>query len=139
VVSARGPRAERARVAPEESALALRRILQEVEGAEALVVGPPAVDDDEQNERLRRTSAVLREVAAQEGAPFVDCFEATEHNALWRREVREGDGYHPGAAGYEELARIVAPPFLAWLDERFCGMPSERWTTEDQDERRPAT
>jgi acyl-CoA thioesterase I len=33
----------------------------------------------------------------------------------WLAEVRAGDGAHPGAGGYTELAAVVRAPFLAWL------------------------
>lgn len=36
-------------------------------------------------------------------------------NALWRREVRDGDGAHPGAAGYDALAALIMPHWWEWL------------------------
>jgi hypothetical protein len=34
------------------------------------------------------------------------------------REVRAGDGAHPGASGYDELAALVAPQWRDWLSTR---------------------
>ncbi|MET8875781.1 hypothetical protein [Nocardia sp. NPDC004604] len=35
--------------------------------------------------------------------------------AVWMREVRAGDGAHPGAAGYDELAAIIGSHWREWL------------------------
>ncbi|GHG48531.1 hypothetical protein GCM10011331_10360 [Flavimobilis marinus] len=80
-----------------------------------LLVGPPAVDDAQQNERLMTTNAALAEEAGRLRVPFVDTFTATNASALWRQQIREWDGYHPGAEGYAYLAAVVAPPVLDWL------------------------
>lgn len=111
----------RVRVPPAETVRSLRRMHQEVGTAELFLVGPPAVDESAQNERLRDTNQALREAAEDLGVPYVDSFTVTEQSPTWRREVREGDGYHPGAAGYEELATIIGEPFLTWLDAHFRG------------------
>ncbi|WP_166791752.1 hypothetical protein [Cryobacterium frigoriphilum] len=34
---------------------------------------------------------------------------------VWRSQVREGDGFHPDAAGYEQLATIIRMPILERL------------------------
>ncbi len=116
----------RVRVTSAATVEALDRSYQAAGAAEVLLVGPPAVDDDAQNQRLLSTSEALREAAGRRGAPFVDTFSGTVQSEVWRREVRDGDGYHPGAAGYEVLAGIVVGPFLAWLDQRFRDVPPPR-------------
>ncbi|MBM7479504.1 GDSL-type esterase/lipase family protein [Oerskovia jenensis] len=108
----------RVRVTPAGTVEAFDRSYRTAGAAEVLLVGPPAVDDDTQNARLLGTSEALREVARHRAVPFVDTFSGTVQSQVWRREVRDGDGYHPGAAGYEVLAGIVVGPFLAWLDQR---------------------
>jgi len=107
------PRATR-----EESVTALRRIHVATGATELMLVGPPAVDDDVQNVRIAVLSEFLREESRRLGIPFLPCFEGTVDNAIWRREIREGDGFHPGAAGYEQLATIVQEPLLKWLTPR---------------------
>ncbi|MBD7950744.1 G-D-S-L family lipolytic protein [Oerskovia sp. Sa4CUA1] len=116
----------RVRVTSAATVEALDRSYQAAGAAEVLLVGPPAVGDDAQNQRLLSTSEALREAAGRRGAPFVDTFSGTVQSEVWRREVRDGDGYHPGAAGYEVLAGIVVGPFLAWLDQRFRDVPPPR-------------
>jgi acyl-CoA thioesterase I len=80
-----------------------------------LVVGPPAVDDEQQNDR----SAVLDEgfvqVCREAGVPYVPVLASLRADEVWRREVRDGDGAHPGAAGYAHLADLVAPFWRPWV------------------------
>jgi len=83
--------------------------------APVLVVGPPAVDDDAQNRRLAELDAALHESADHAGVPYVDLLTSTSSSQLWRREIASSDGYHPGAQGYEHLARIITPEVLRWL------------------------
>ncbi len=80
-----------------------------------MFIGPPAVDDDAQNERISALSDALREEAGSVDIPYLECFESTVADSVWRRQVREGDGYHPDAAGYERLAAIIERPLLAWV------------------------
>ena len=79
-----------------------------------LLVGPPAVDDDEQNDRIRLLDAALEQEAAALALPYVPAFPATVSSPVWRRPVRVGDGFHPDAAGYAHLAAVLAPPIVAW-------------------------
>jgi acyl-CoA thioesterase-1 len=106
------------RATSEQSIAALRRIHADANAMELMLVGPPAVDDGDQNDRISRLNEILREESRQLGIPFLPCFDGTLENAIWRREIREGDGFHPGAAGYEELATIIQEPVLKWLTPR---------------------
>jgi len=107
------------RVAEDDSVANLRAVL---DGAAeqrwpALVVGPPAVDDDAQNARSARLDARFAEVCRAAGAPYVPVHDALRASAVWMREVRAGDGAHPGVNGYDELAALVEPAWWRWLGE----------------------
>jgi len=41
-------------------------------------------------------------------APFIDVFRPLAADGLWMREAAAFDGAHPGAAGYQRLAELVA-------------------------------
>jgi aspartyl-tRNA(Asn)/glutamyl-tRNA(Gln) amidotransferase subunit C len=84
-------------------------------GVPILLVGPPAVDDDEQNARIGPLDRLLAAAAAALGMPYVPTFAATERDPVWRDPVRAGDGFHPDAAGYAHLAALVTDPILDWL------------------------
>jgi acyl-CoA thioesterase-1 len=102
------------RVSIEQTIQALRDI-RAATNVPLLLVGPPSVDDPRQNERLKTTNELLADEAGQLRVPFVDSFTATGASALWSQQIREGDGYHPGAEGYAYLAATVALPILDWL------------------------
>ena len=106
------------RVSPAGSLSALRGIRSACGTTELMLIGPPAVDDDRQNERISALSDNLRMESGRLGIPFLSCFAGTVGNAVWRREVREGDGFHPDAAGYEQLAALIEAPLLEWLSPR---------------------
>jgi lysophospholipase L1-like esterase len=105
----------RPRVDVAGSLAALRRIAADLGPVPLLLIGPVAVDDDDHNARSARLDAALRDEASALGVPYVPVLDRTACDATWRREVREGDGAHPGAAGYAVLAGIVEGPILAWI------------------------
>ncbi|PRY10464.1 GDSL-type esterase/lipase family protein [Kineococcus rhizosphaerae] len=104
----------RPRVRPQESVATLDGVLREVPWP-VLVVGPPAVDDEAQNERSAVLDAGFARVCAAAGVAYVPVLEHLRADAVWRREVRDGDGAHPAAAGYERLARLVEPAWRGFV------------------------
>ena len=105
------------RVTPTASAAKLGDLLAQVPetGWPVLVIGPPAVDDEEQNERSAVLDVAFARVCAQHQVPYVGVLPALREHQVWRRQVREGDGAHPGAEGYEALAALLLPAWRAWL------------------------
>lgn len=110
------------RVAPERSVADLRAIADDAaaRGVPLLVVGPPPVDDGDQNDRI----AALDERFADEVSPYVSVFGALRSERDWMRAVALGDGAHPGAEGYRLLAELVVPAWEDWLGQRASFMPS---------------
>ncbi len=88
-----------------------------VDPVRLLLVGPPAVDDDQQNLRIAETDARLQSEAARLEIPFLSSYETTRDSDTWRQEVRDGDHHHPGTAGYEVLAAVLSDPILDWLQQ----------------------
>ena len=82
----------------------------------AFVVGPAPLGDRGEDERARALSAAFAPVAARRGAPYVAVLDALLAGRAWTAEAAAGDGTHPGAGGYEELAQLVlAAGWLEWL------------------------
>ncbi|MEV0294323.1 GDSL-type esterase/lipase family protein [Nocardia sp. NPDC050710] len=106
-----------ARVALEESAANLTKLLGQAaeRGWPVLMVGPPPVDDLAQNARTAELDARFAECCANAGVPYVRVHRALRESAVWMREVRAGDGAHPGADGYDVLAELIAPHWREWL------------------------
>lgn len=101
-----------------ESTEALATLLEQSEaaGLPALVVGPAPVGDREQMERIVYLSARFEEVCDQARVPFVSVAAPLSQSQVWIDEIAASDEAHPGAAGYEELARIVLESgWLKWV------------------------
>lgn len=75
--------------------------------APVLFVGPPPVADEATNRRIESLSARLAVVCADRAVPFLDIFARLRRSAAWMQEVTAGDGAHPGAGGYADLATLV--------------------------------
>ena len=108
------------RVPEAESAVHLEHLVGGARDAgwPVLVVGPPPIADAAQNERIGRLDAMFRSVCAAAATAYVPVFAALLDDPDWMREVRDGDGAHPAAPGYEALADLVWPFWNAWIDDR---------------------
>jgi lysophospholipase L1-like esterase len=107
---------ENRRCTQEQSLLSLEEVLL---GAQALglrrfVVGPAAVDDDVINDHIAELSYAYRMLCARHRVPFVPLVDSLRDNQVWRRSIAAGDGAHPGADGYAEIARLVLE--AGWLE-----------------------
>jgi lysophospholipase L1-like esterase len=83
-----------------------------------LIVGPPPIADRDQNSRIAHLSGRLAEVATTLAVPYLDTYAPLYASPVWLAEVAAGDGAHPGAGGYAELARLVDAwtAWRAWLE-----------------------
>jgi lysophospholipase L1-like esterase len=107
----------RPRVPAQASVAALEDVLGRaaVLGLPAFVVGPPPANDEAQSDRIAALSARFAEACASHGTPYVAVVDELRRAGPWLAEARAGDGAHPGAGGYAQLADCVRAPFLAWL------------------------
>ncbi len=117
----------RPRIAAPYSSANLDMILRHARDAgwPALVVGPPPVDDELQNDRIAGLDGLFAALCQRRGVPYVSVFPHLRIDPTWRRELFEGDGSHPGGEGYEVLAELLRPTWETWLLGLFQG----RWTT----------
>lgn len=108
----------RPRVPTERSLAALTQILDGTGalGLPCLVVGPGPVADAEHNQRIRELSTAIAGVCATRGVRFVDVIERLLASPAWTVQLEAGDGAHPAATGYAELAGLVlAGGWIDWL------------------------
>lgn len=102
-------------------------------GLPALVVGPPPVGDGKRIERLQQLTLSYSRICAEFEVPFVGVVDRLLHSTRWVVEAATGDGMHPGAGGYEELAQLVMAGGLTyWLR---TGMPLPAVLRDDLAER----
>ncbi|MEV5836660.1 GDSL-type esterase/lipase family protein [Nocardia sp. NPDC052112] len=107
----------RPRVAAQQSAANLSELLAQSSerGVPILVVAPPPIDDAEQNARTAGLDGHFADICATAAIPYVRVHQPLRDSAVWMGEVRAGDGAHPGAAGYDELAALIRPHWREWL------------------------
>jgi lysophospholipase L1-like esterase len=72
-----------------------------------LMISPPGVLEAAQNQRVRLLSEQFTHLCQELGIPYLDVFTPLSQSATWIEEVRSGDGAHPDAEGYSELAHII--------------------------------
>ena len=96
------------RVRPEDSLANLAEIVDAARRrCPVLFVGPPPIADPAQNERIAALSTRFARACGDLGVPYFAVFGALSASETWMREVRSGDGSHPGAEGYAEWAALV--------------------------------
>jgi acyl-CoA thioesterase I len=118
----------RMRVSEADSVANLAAMLERAaeRGWAALVVAPPPNVDDEHNARIETLDARFTEVCAAQGVSYVRVHQPLRQNAAWMRACGEADGYHPGAAGYDEFAALIVPLWLLWMAEPGSVLPIVR-------------
>jgi acyl-CoA thioesterase-1 len=80
-----------------------------------LFVGPPPVADDDHNVRIERLAAALFGEADRSLVQHIDLFRSLVADEGYRREIVNGDGAHPGAAGYARIAEHVMASRAWWF------------------------
>ena len=72
-----------------------------------LMISPPPIADDAQNGRTQTLAAHFATLCQELAIPYLDVFTPLLHSSTWRDEIIAGDGAHPNANGYAELANLV--------------------------------
>lgn len=80
-----------------------------------LMVSPPPTSDEERHPRVKVLAEHFSALCQELNIPYLDVFNLLLNSSIWMTEVEAGDGAHPDAAGYEELAQLVQT-WSAWSD-----------------------
>lgn len=72
-----------------------------------VMIGPPPFGDTEQNRRIHELSQSFEQLAVKMDVSYLAVYELLQQDPIWMREVSDEGGAHPGAGGYEQLARVV--------------------------------
>jgi lysophospholipase L1-like esterase len=100
----------------EQSVENASRILSEARAlCPVLMVGPSPISDEARGREIKTLSDAFCSICESEGVPFLDVFDQLLASEAWMGEITAGDGAHPGARGYDALARIVRE-WSGWLD-----------------------
>ena len=73
-----------------------------------LVVGPPPPVDPGVCARVEALNDALKALCGRLRVPFIDVFRPLAAGGVWQVEAAAWDGAHPGAAGYRQMAELVA-------------------------------
>jgi len=78
-----------------------------------LMVGLAPIADEAQNVSIQKLSGHFAQLCETLKIPYLDIFTPLSQSALWMQEAAAGDGSHPDAAGYTELAHLIQA-WTAW-------------------------
>lgn len=111
--------AGRLRVPPQASRANLRQLLEQSQTRyRVLLVGPPPIDDAEQNTRIESLARVYAMEAERLRIPYIDLFADLRGDSVYLAEVAANDGAHPRSSGYEKMARLIAASPEWWFHNR---------------------
>jgi acyl-CoA thioesterase I len=80
-----------------------------------ILVGPPPINDDEHNLRIKSLSDKLENKAKSLDIPFIELFSKLKNDDDYINEIINNDGAHPTSKGYKKLAKIVASSEFWWF------------------------
>jgi len=82
-----------------------RAILSEARRiAPVILIGPAPVREAAHGARIVRLSSHYEILCRELGIPYWSLVDTLSRATAWGRDIRKGDGVHPGAAGYAALA-----------------------------------
>jgi lysophospholipase L1-like esterase len=103
------------RVHPEESRANIREFLRGAKRYRVLVVGPPPVADNDQNERIHGLSQTFAHEASALGIPYIELFSPLKSDSLYKQDISLNDGFHPSSIGYATMAQIIGTSTNWWF------------------------
>jgi acyl-CoA thioesterase-1 len=81
------------------------------------LVGPSPLPEEKVRARLVLLDKALAALCSRIGVPYCPVLDGLMATPVWLDEARVGDGAHPGAAGYRQLADIIlaSPAWREWM------------------------
>ena len=99
------------RVSEEDSMKNFKTIISQASSLyQIAVIGPLPVADDASNRRIGHLSKLFEAAAQHVYVPYLPVFNTLLADPVWMAQVQSNDGSHPGAEGYDALAKLV----IAW-------------------------
>ncbi|MBL4797070.1 MAG: hypothetical protein JKY50_06635 [Oleispira sp.] len=82
---------------------------------ELIIIGPPAVNNEEHNIRIHSLNAEIKSKAKDLNVPYIELFSELIDDKNYKKEIFENDGAHPRKNGYENLSKIIEKPEDWWF------------------------
>lgn len=96
------------RVYPIDSLRHCRRILTTAnQQYPVLMISPPPIADPKQNTLTKKLCEDFGLTCWELKIPYLDIFTPLSQSKSWHEAVMVGDGSHPGAEGYAEIADLI--------------------------------
>ena len=108
---------ERLRVSFEESVENIRKILKGAKKYNVIMLGPPPIDDDTHNKRIKAISEAYENEANLLNVPFIELYSSLTIDNAYKKEISENDGAHPKSNGYKKISGIVGSSPHWWFNE----------------------
>ncbi len=107
---------DKTRVSLQDSITNLRDILSIAKNLyPILIISPSPIADKEQNQRISDLSKEFASVCDEFNVPYLNIFPELLESNIWMDQVKNYDGAHPRAAGYQVFAEIVQS-WQHWLN-----------------------
>jgi lysophospholipase L1-like esterase len=71
---------------------------------DVLMVGPTPINDKEKNEEITTLSRMFESMCKRLEIPFIPTCDSMHRSFVYGQALNDGDGVHPTAAGYADLA-----------------------------------
>lgn len=116
------------RIDLETSCANLGRLLVDARKYLTLVVGPPPIDDDRHNDRIKTLSDGYAVETARAGIPYISLHAPLASDRDYLQDVATNDGAHPTHRGYRKIAAIVGASAAWWFNDswnRYSSTPPE--------------
>jgi acyl-CoA thioesterase I len=72
-----------------------------------LMISPPPIADPQQNTRTEKLCEDFWIQCQELNIPFLDIFTPLSQSRTYQEAIKMGDGAHPGAEGYVEMAHLI--------------------------------
>lgn len=103
------------RVDFETSMQNIQQMLKRMQNSPGLVIGPPPVNNERQNQRIQALSQAIAFAAESAGLPFIGLFDHLVMDSTYLNEIAQNDGAHPKAAGYDKMVQLIAASGKWWF------------------------
>jgi acyl-CoA thioesterase I len=83
-----------------------------------LLISPPSISDIQQNTRTKQLCEDFCTICEELEIPFLDIFTPLSQSMVLQAAMEGGDGAHPSAEGYAEIARLIQswPVWENWFN-----------------------
>lgn len=104
------------RLTLDESCRSVREILRHAAATyKTIIVGPPPVNDDAQNQRIKIISEAFARESETLRVPFIEIFSHLVGDIRYRKEISDSDGAHPRSGGYTTIAQLISASAAWWF------------------------